>query len=559
MTAFLSKWKKFFTFAALLSCFVNILQLTFPFYMFTIYRNVVVSYSVYSLSNITTAAFFALGCLGLFTYFRSRLLAMAGRDLSQSLRQGIFAVMIKGCVLDSQRAYRGGLQDLETLHNFMASPSIYALFDAPWSPFYLILIFFIDPLLGLVATTGVLVMVALNSLQQVLVGKSLRQANIVNARNQRFVDSFLRNTEVINGMGMIGAVSDRFIAGNHEVMIHQTRSSNAASIIQAIIKPMQNVTQVCIYCAGAYYTMKAGFNIGLVVAVSIIMGRGLAPMMQLMSSWQFATQAREAYGRLASLSALIDRQEQTMPLPHPKGRIEVQGAAFRIQQRMLLNGISFNLKPGEYLGVIGPNGAGKTTLCRLLLGIWPSLAGKVLLDGMDIFLWDKDEVGPFLGYVPQEVELFPGTVAENIARLETVDETEVSRAVELCGIKELVESLPQGLQTQLEGARGIQLSGGQKQKIGLARALYRHPRLLVLDEPTSNLDEQGEIQLQQTLHQLKTSHACTCIMVTHKMSLLRTMDKVLMLQNGQVAHFGPREEVFAELAKQQTETGRKAA
>jgi len=554
MVEFLKKWKKYFTFAALLSCFVNILQLTFPFYMFTIYSNVVISHSVFSLSNITVAAFFAVAALGLFSYVRSRLLALAGKDLCLSLRQDIYAVMIRGSVIDSGRAYQGGLNDLELLRNYFSSPSIYALFDAPWSPFYLGLIFLIDPVLGMIAATGAMVMVGLSGLQQVLVSKSMKEANILNSRNQRFVDSFLRNTEVINGMGMIAAVSDRFIRGNNQVMMNQTRSSNYASAIQAMIKPLQNVIQVGIYCAGAHYAMKEGFNVSLMVAASIIMGRGLGPLTQLMASWNMLAQARESYRRLLGASIFSEHKTGAMSVPPPRGQVRVDGAVFRIQDRVLLGGVTFALEPGEFLGVVGPNGAGKTTLCRLLLGIWPSIGGKVYLDGKDIFTWDKDEVGPFIGYLPQEIELFPGTVAENIARLGQVDRAQVTEAVDLCGIGEMVAQFPEGLETQLEGEKGLKLSGGQKQKIGLARALYGRPRLLVLDEPTSNLDEQGEEQLVHTLLALKQTLACTCIMVTHKLSLLQSMDKVLMLENGRVALFGPTEAVLTELAKQQQQT-----
>ncbi|SDT84639.1 type I secretion system permease/ATPase [Desulfobacula phenolica] len=546
MTAFFKKWKKYFTFAALLSCFVNILQLTFPFYMFTIYRNVIISYSGFSLANITTAAFFAVMVLGLFSYLRSRLLALAGKDLSFELRQGIYSGMIKGCVLDNKRAYQGGLNDLEVLHNYLSSPSIYALFDAPWAPFYLALIYLFHPVLGIIATCGALVMVGLSALQEILVRKSMKAANIKNAHNYRFVDSFMRNAEVINGMGMINAISDRFVQGNNQVLMNQTKSSCHAGTIQALIKPMQNVIQVLIYCAGAYYAMKEGFNVGLMVAASIIMGRGLAPLMQVMSSWRLTTQAKESYQRLKGFSAMLEQQAQTMPLPEPKGHLNVAGAVFRIKDQVLLKGVSFELKPGEFLGVIGPSGAGKTTLCRLLLGIWPSLGGKVYLDGKDIFSWNKEELGQYIGYLPQEIELFPGTVEQNIARLGTVDREQVENTLDICGIKDMVDSFPQGLETQLEGENGLRLSGGQKQKIGLARAMYKNPKFLVLDEPTSNLDEQGEQQLLAALASMKKHNGCTCIMVTHKPSLLHSMDKILVMRDGQIAMFGPKDEVFAK-------------
>ena len=546
MTVFLKKWKKYFTFAALLSCFVNILQLTFPFYMFTIYRNIIISYSEYSLANITAAAFFAVMALGFFSYLRSRLLSTAGKELSLELRQKVYSIMVRACVLDNKRAYQGGLNDLEILRSYFSSPSIYALFDVPWAPFYLALIYLFHPMLGIIATLGAIVMVALSVLQEFLVRRSLKQANRINSQNQRFVDSFLRNTEVINGMGMIGAISDRFVRENNQVMINQTKSSYYAGAIQAMIKPMQNVIQVLIYCFGAYYAMTQGFNVGLMVAASIIMGRGLAPLMQVMSSWRSTTQAKESYQRLKEFSDRIENQTRNMPLPEPKGHIHVAGAVFRINEQVLLKGVSFELKPGEFLGVIGPSGAGKTTLCRLLLGIWPSMGGKVYLDGKDIFLWDKEEIGQYIGYLPQEIELFPGTVAQNIARLGTVDMASVDQAVEICGIKDMVDSFPEGAQTQLEGEKGIRLSGGQKQKIGLARAVYKTPKLLVLDEPTSNLDEQGEQQLLRTLLDIKQNYSCTCIMVTHKQSLLQSMDKILVLQNGSVAMFGSKEDVFAK-------------
>lgn len=549
MTAFLLEWKKYFTFAALLSCFVNILQLTFPFYMFTIYRNIVVSYSPFSLANITVAACFAILALGLFSYLRSRLLAAAGRTLELKLRSGVYSIMVKGGAQNNRQAYRGGINDLATLRGFFSSPAVYALFDAVWAPFYLGLIFLFHPVLGLTAATGAGVMVGLSALQEYLVRRSMTEANRINTRNQRFVDSFLRNAEVINGMGMIRAISGRFITANNRVMVNQTRSSYYAGAIQAVIKPLQNVIQVLIYSFGAILAMRQGFDIGLMVAASIIMGRGLAPLMQLMSSWRMVSGAREAYARLNDCSAILDHRARyrPMPLPAPEGRVSVAGAVYLIDGHALIKGVSFELQPGELLGIIGPSGAGKTTLCRLLLGILTPAAGRVTLDGKDVSSWSKEEAGPHIGYLPQEVELFPGSVAENIARLNTPDIEALERAVEMSGLSPLVETLPEGLDTRVEGEEGIRLSGGQRQRIGLARALYGDPSLLVLDEPTSNLDEQGETLFVRALEALKTAGKCTCIMVTHKPALLNPMDKVLVLHVGTVALFGPKDEVFSRL------------
>lgn len=549
MIEFLIKWRRYFTIAALFSCFVNILQLTFPFYMFTIYNNVVQSYSLYSLTSISIMAVVAIISLCFFSYLRSRILSTAGQDLSLIIRKQVFSVTIKGVSINDKKAYMGGLNDIENLRNFFSSSAVNAVFDTPWSPFYLAIIYLMHPVLGVIATTGALIVIALSVLQEVVVRKSLHNANRINSFNQRFVDSFLRNTEVINGMGMIDAISTRFIAGNNRVIVNQTQSSNRAGIIQAIIKPLQNTIQVLLYCAGAYYGVKEGFNVGLMVASSIIMGRGLGPLMQLMSAWQTIDRAKESYQRLNGISEnWLQMQSRSMALPAPRGHVVVDRASYRANDRQLLQNISFVLQPGEFLGVIGPSGAGKSTLCRLLLGIWPTPTGKITLDGMDLFTCDKEMIGGSIGYLPQEIELFSGTVAENIARLGAIDNDKILLSLELCDIKQMVEDLPYGLETPLEGERGLRLSGGQKQKIGLARAVYGNPSLLVLDEPTSNFDEQAEQQFLATLLHLKNSQRCTCIMVTHKPSLLCHMDKVLLLRNGQIALFGTKDEVFNALS-----------
>ncbi|WP_020588599.1 type I secretion system permease/ATPase [Desulfobacter curvatus] len=550
MTLFLKEWKKYFTFAAMLSCFVNILQLTFPFYMFTIYRNILVSFSMVSLENITAVAVFAIMVLAIFSYLRSRLLSVAGRKLTLSLRQDVYATMVKGCAVNSQIAYRGGAGDLDTLRNFFSSPGIYALFDAVWAPFYLGLIFLFHPVLGLIALCGVGGMVGLSILQENLVGRRIKEANRLNAENYRFVDSFLRNTEVINGMGMITAISDRFILGNSRVMDNQTLSSYYAGMIQAIIKPAQNVIQVLIYCFGAYYAMHEGFNVGLMVAASIIMGRGVGPLMQVMSSWRLISSAKLSYERISRMAAHIEAEaiNESMSLPKPAGHIRAESVLFSTGGRVLLNNISFDLAPGEFLGIVGPNGAGKTTLCRLLLGIWPTVAGRITLDGKDMFSWSKSDLGRHIGYLPQEIELFPGSMAENISRLGEIDSDALDKAVELSGIADLVSAFPRGLGTKLEGKDGIRLSGGQRQRIGLARALYGSPSFVVLDEPSSNMDEQSEALLAKNLELIKSGRDTTCIMVTHKPELLHVMDKILVLNKGQAVLFGARDDVLSKLA-----------
>lgn len=550
MKEFLRLWKRYFVFAALLSCFINLLQLTFPFYMFTIYRNIVVSYSLPSLYTITVAAIYALIVLVFFNYLRSRLLSAAGRDLNSSLRENVYVGMLKGFAGIKKQGYRQGLNDLETVRNYFSNNGLYAIFDAPWAPLYLLLIYFFHPVLGLIATAGAILMLILSVLQEFLIRDKMRRANQKNVQNQKLVDASLRNADVINGMGMIKGVSDRWEKDNQEVILNQTVSSRHAGSIQSIIKPLQNVLQILIYGSGAFFVMTEGFSVGLMVAAAIIMGRALAPLMQVMSAWKFTLQARDAYQRLDSFLTAMEKEPEKMTLPEPEGRLVVQNVNLRLKDSLVLKNINFDLSPGEFLGIVGPSGAGKTTLCRLLLGIWPSMGGKVRLDNIDIHYWDQEKIGQYIGYLPQEVELFPATVDENVARMGPVEEDKVKKASRLSGIGQITQSLPNGYQTEIEGENGLSVSGGQKQRIGLARALYNDPRLLVLDEPNSNLDEQGEQDLLEALKEVKQENRSTCVMVTHKPQLLNSMDKILMLRNGQVVMFGPRQQVFSKLMQQ---------
>jgi PrtD family type I secretion system ABC transporter len=547
MADFLTTWKGYFTYAAFLSCLVNLAQLTFPFYMFTIYRNVIISHSAYSLTTITVVAIYVLVFFGVLHYIRARLLARAGTGLYEALETRIFKGMVHGQAVTSGRSYGQGIADLDTLRDFFSGNAVSPLFDVPWAPFYLMLIYFIHPMLGMVATGGAMAVVALNVIQELLIRSSMTEANQWNNRNQRFIQSFLRNTEVINGMGMSNAVADWFDRSNSRVILNQTRSSRYAGAVQSIMKPLQNVIQVLIYCVGAYYAMTQGFSVGLMVAASIIMGRGLAPVMQAGATWKTTSQAKEAYKRIFRFEKALDSRVEKMPLAPPRGRYVLDGATFGTKERVLLSNVNFSLEPGRFLGIIGPSGAGKTTLCKLMLGIWPSTRGHVYLDGMDAFLWDKDTTGRHLGYLPQEIDLFPGTLAENIARLGPVDIEQVQASVAQCGLETFVENLADGYDTVLGGPGGM-LSGGQKQIVGMARAIYGNPSVLVLDEPTSNLDEAAEQMILAVLARLKARGDTTCIMVTHKPSLLTSMDEVVVLRQGQVAMAGPRDEVFARIS-----------
>ena len=549
MFDFLKKWKKYFIFAAVLSCFINILQLTFAFYMFTIYRQIVVSYSQVSLYTITVIALYALVSLGLFNYLRTRLLSVAAVDLNQGQKETVYKNMLKGYAGPWKKAYVAGLADLEALRNYFSSQAVFALFDVPWTPLYLLLIYFFHPVLGMVATVGALVIFGLSILQDVLTRKKIARANVMNSQNRRMVDAALRNAEAANSMGMLPGLCRHYDQSNESVITNQTSASRKAGVLQSITRPMQLFMQVLMYGIGAYYALLGQFSVGLMVAASIIMGQAVGPLMRVMGTWRLTLQSKEAFKRLSRFTAMVQEMPEKMDLPVPRGKITAENVVLRLGESLVLKNVSFNLNPGEILGLIGPSGAGKTTLCRVLLGVWPSMGGKVRLDDVDMFYWQQEQLGRYIGYLPQDVELFEASVAKNIARMGEADPELVENAAKAAGVKDLIEALPQGHDTKLYGADGVALSGGQKQLLGLARALYGDPRLLILDEPNSNLDAAGERVLVNLLAEFRAKRICTCVVVTHKPELLNNADKLLILQNGRVVDFGARDEVMQRLTK----------
>ncbi len=557
MRDFLKKWKKYFVFVALLSCFINILQLTFAFYMFTIYRNIVASHHEPSLYTITVIAIYALVSLGFFNYLRTRLLNTAGVDLDQSMGSTVFRHIVRMFSVPAANRYTQGVNDLATVRNYFNNPGLFALFDAPWAPLYLVLIYFFHPVLGLVATTGAVLIFLLSLLQDKLTRDRLGRANINYSRNQRMVDSAIRNAETVNAMGMASDISGRWERSNENVITDQTIASRYAGALQSMTRPVQMMMQVFIYGIGAYYAMTAMFDVGLMVASAIIMGQAVGPIMRAMGAWRFTVQAGAAYGRLNRFLAFISRQPEKMALPPPEGRIEARNLMLKMGEARLIQNVSFDLDPGEILGVVGPSGAGKSTLCRIVTGAWPVASGEVRLDGVDLFYWDQDILGGYIGYLPQEVELFRDTIARNIARMGDIDEELVQDAAVAAGIQSWVGSLPDGVHTKLYGPDGIAPSGGQRQRIGFARAIYGGVRLLVLDEPNANLDAEGEAALTAYLRDIRTRRFATCIIVTHKHEILQSADKILVLADGKTAAFGPREAVFRHLATAKS-TGRVA-
>jgi PrtD family type I secretion system ABC transporter len=544
MKAFFKKWMQYFWFAFFFSLFINALQLVFPIYMMVIYDKVLASGSIPTLLTVSVGAVLALIVMAGLDFLRSRLLVRAGVAVDRTLTKPVMSEMIRDASRIDSQSYREGILDINTIRNFLAGNAAFSFFDLPWVPIYLLAIFSLNSKLGWLALAGVVVVLILGLAQEALTGKRFATAKIMERQSGQLLGIGLRNAEVVTGMNMLPGLVAHWLKPQEQALYLQTDAYRISGVLTSISRTFRVSMQVFIYGLGAYLVLENVSTPGVMIAASIIIRQAMSPVDQVMSAWKQTVEARGAYKRIA---ALLEKSStrQTMELPEPSGRLELEGAGLGFNSRVILGNVSFALAPGESMGLIGPSGAGKSSLCRLILGVWSGTSGKVRLDGADIASWDQNSLGRYIGYLPQDVELFAGTISENIARMGEVDPEKVVEAATLAGIHDMLLRLPQGYDTQV-GDMGALLSGGQRQLVGLARVFYGNPKLVVLDEPNSNLDERGERALVQALAVLK-ERGVTTILVTHKTSLLTSLDKILLLKDGLVAMFGPREEVFRAL------------
>lgn len=537
--------------AAWISVATGLLALTPSWFMFEVYGRVLNS------RNATTLGMLVLMVLGVYVVMelldlvRARALHRIGEQFEHKVRARLFDVAFDA---NLRRAPGGSPQpftDLKTVRDFISTPVVTAVLDTPAAAVCLLLLFAISPWLGVLALIGALLQAGLALLTEKRTMPLLTEAIQSSIQAQAYANSTLRNTQVIESMGMLGQIRARWLRTQRRFLAKQAMASDYGGMTATTAKLIQTMQSSMLLGAACWVMLHDGLwgGAGMLIVASILGGRVLQPLAQLVSQWRLLIGARDAYARLDQLLGKAPEQTDQMPLPAPAGVLTAEnvvagapGAAAPI-----LRGVSFNARPGEVVAVIGPSAAGKSTLARLLVGVWPAAAGKVRLDGADIYAWNKAELGPHLGYLPQFVELFDGTVAENIARFGKVDMDKVREAAQLVGMTETIESLPQGFETRI-GDDGAVLSGGQRQRIGLARAAYGNPTFLVLDEPNASLDEAGEKALLQMLHALKARRA-TVVAITHRTTLLPAADKLLVLNEGQVASFGPRDEVLAALKK----------
>jgi ATP-binding cassette subfamily C exporter for protease/lipase len=517
--------------------------------MLEVYERVVNARSGMTLAMLTVVVVLCYAVMEILEKVRGAMMRAAGVQLDEKLSERVYNAMFQGFL---KRHVSGGTQvlnDLKLVREFLFNPALLAVLEAPVALVALALIFAINPLLGWSAVLGALAQMGVAYMNERATRKPLNEANRSAAAAQQFAEASLRNAHVMESMGMLDAVQARWQKRQDQFLAHQAQASEGAGLWTAMSKLIQQLMGSILLGLGAWLFLGNALNGGdsMIIIGSVLGGRVLAPLGQVVAQWNAVVNVRAAWARLEALLAQIPEKPEAMSLPAPKGFLTVEAlmAGAPGQQVPIVRGVQFGIQPGEVLAVIGPSASGKTTLARLLVGLWPAISGKVRLDGADVHAWDKAELGPYLGYLPQGVELLDGTLAENIARFGDVDMVQVEAAARLVGLHELIMSMPQGYNSPI-GRYGTMLSGGQRQRVGLARALYGKPVFVVLDEPNSSLDEVGDAALAKAIATLKQM-GTTFVVMTHRSSILGVADKILLMREGAQQAFGPRDEVLAAL------------
>jgi ATP-binding cassette subfamily C exporter for protease/lipase len=540
----------------LFSFAINVLMLAGPLFMLQVYDRVLTGRSV-----PTLVAFFALVVglylfLGLFDFVRTRVMSRSGYWLDLQLGGPTFRTFV--CQGIAGKADTGRpIQDLGIVRSFLGSSGLMGMFDMPWMPFYLAFVFVMHSYLGLLALGGAVLVTILALANEFVAKPHLGRASVVEAMESRFVEQSHRNAEVIVAMGMLGNIGHRWQNMHGEGAERAQAGGEASEIFAATSKAVRLLLQSAILALGAWLAIRQEISPGMIVAASIIAGRALAPVDQVIGQWSAITRARLAYKRL--LGHLDNAEAATLPLqlPEPAGRLQIRGLTKLAPgphtdtsggRRVILNQIAFSLEPGDGLGVIGPSASGKSTLARLLVGAWTPDAGTVRLDAASLEHWDNERLGRHIGYLPQAVELIAGTIQQNIARFDPhADDGDIVRAAQIAGVHEMILRLPDGYST-LIGYGTTPLSGGQIQRIGLARALFRMPKLVVLDEPNSNLDADGDAALTAAIEQMRAAGSVVIVMA-HRPSAIAAVNKIMMLQNGNAVEFGDKAEVLRKVTR----------
>jgi ATP-binding cassette subfamily B protein/ATP-binding cassette subfamily C protein len=527
---------------------INLLMLTAPIYMMQVFDRVLSSRSTETLTLLFVVAVLALLTHGTLDVIRGRLFI----KISDWLDHQLGGVVLSANVTQALKSQRGpsvqGLRDLATIKGFLTGPAVFPILDAPWAPIFMGVMFLLHPLLGWISLIGAIVLFSLVLINETTSKDKLMKAGGASVAAMNKAEAAARNADVVMGMGMMPNLTQHWGKHAGEARGFQNDASRTSGIVTAASKFFRMVLQVGIMTGGAWLVLQNELTPGAMIAGSILMGRALAPIEQAIGSWKSVVSARGAYARLNAQLIENALQPQSMSLPMPTGKIDVEGVTYAYPQSSepTIKNVSFSLTAGETLGIVGPTASGKSTLARMLIGNLTPRIGHVRLDDMDVAEWSSEDLGPHIGYLPQDVELFGGTVQENIARLGEASSEDVVAAAQLANVHEMVLRLEKGYDTEI-GEGGAALSGGQRQRIGFARALFQSPKLVVLDEPNANLDQKGELALIQAIEKLKEQKT-TAIIVAHRHAILQHVDKILVLKDGKVQMFDERSEVLKKIS-----------
>ena len=541
--------KKSFIIVGFFSLFINLLMLVPPLYMLQLYDRVLTSRSEDTLVMLTLIVVVLFITMALLEVVRSKILVKVGNKLDSILSKRVFNTLFDLANKHPGKASSMPLSDLTQVRQFMTGNGLFAFFDAPWIPIYIAVLFMFHPVFGYFAIFAAIVLVIFTIVNEYSTKEKLSEANSLSRASTMYVDSNLRNAEVINAMGMKSRIREKWEDKYHGFLNAQNEASNKAGIWSNVSKSTRMLFQSLILGIGGYLAIHMEVSAGMMIAGSIIMGRALAPLDLIINSWKGFSSARTSYGRLESLLNDFPKDKEYMELPSPTGEVLLEGVVVVPPgaKQPSIKGISMKIDKGDVVGIIGPSAAGKSSLARVILGLWPLVQGKARLDKADVHQWDKELLGKHIGYLPQDIELFEGTVSQNIARFNEVDSKKVVEAAQKAGVHELILRLPDGYDTKI-GAGGATLSGGQRQRIGFARAIYDNPVLVVLDEPNSNLDDQGEKSLVEAIKALKQINT-TVVIITHRPNILQVTNKIAVIKQGTLELYGNTNEVMQKMAQ----------
>lgn len=552
--------KKSFIMVGLFSMFINILMLVPPLYMLQLYDRVLGSRSQDTLIMLTLIVVVLFITMGLLEVVRSRVLVRVGNKLDSMLSQRIFDSLFELERKAPGRSSSMPLNDLTQVRQFMTGNGLFAFFDAPWMPIYIIVLFIFHPAFGFFAIFAAIVLVGITIANEYSTKDKLAEANNLSRASTIYVDSNIRNAEVVNAMGMRNNISKVWADKYFGFLNAQNIASDSAGVWSNLSKSLRVMFQSLILGLGAYLAINMEVTPGMMIAASIIMGRALAPLDLIIGSWKGFSSARSSYERIEGLLNDFPKDKEYMKLPAPKGEITLENVVVIPPSGTVpsLKGISMKIEKGDVVGIIGPSAAGKSSLARVMLGLWPLSNGVARIDKADISQWDREDLGKYVGYLPQDIELFEGTVSQNIARFGEVEPEKVVEAASKAGVHEMILKLNEGYDTKI-GPGGASLSGGQRQRIGLARALYNNPVFIVLDEPNSNLDDVGEAALVEAIKSLRAA-GTTVVIITHRTNVLQATNKLALINNGVLELYGNTNDVLNAIAqKQQAAAGQAQA